>query len=66
MKANSYMDCHEVCQWMTLARCKYFNYFTENFEGEMKGYCTFSKEYMDRFPMKNVVSASVILEMIIG
>ena len=64
---GNYIDCQEICRWMTILRCKYYNFYTNNFQGQFHGgNCVLFREKLGRIPMKNVISASVEPNILFG
>ena len=71
IKVKTYIECQEICRWMTLLHCKFYNFYTEHFQGQLHGgNCVLFRERVwgrsGRIPMKNVISASIKNEMVVG
>ena len=60
VKMNSFVECRELCDWMGYQKCQAYNFYTEEFVGNLKNVCVPIEMYAgDRVEMLGVISAEM-------
>ena len=72
IKSGKWEDCLELCQLfdnLNLDSCNYFNFYSSEFDGDLKNYCVVFSMILDgnnlldieqtRLPMKGVISGAL-------
>ena len=60
IRSGRYEDCQDQCKAMGEDQCRFFNFYTEAYEGELKNYCVLFRDELhnneERLPMKGRVT----------
>ena len=63
VKMNSFIECRELCDWMGIEKCSAYNFYTEEFVGNLKNVCVPIQQNAGeedfRVEMLGVISAGV-------
>ena len=59
IRSGNYEDCQDLCLMLYLTDCQFFNFYTKEFEGDLKNHCNLfleRKHEGERIPMIGVIS----------